>query len=169
MLFRSLYRASAFGMISIMFPMITSVEESDKIWKITDDVMKELDSQNIKYGKVKRGIMIETPAAALISDLLADKADFFSIGTNDLMQYTLAMDRQNSAVSEFINPHHPAILRLIKTVAKNAHRKNIKVGICGELGADPDLTEFFIKSGIDELSVSIPKILSLKKHIRELV
>ena len=165
---RALYRASAFGTISIMFPMITSVEEVDKIWKITDEVMQELDSHNIKYGDVKRGIMIETPAAAVISDLLADKVDFFSIGTNDLTQYTLAMDRQNASISGFMNTHHPAVLRLIETVAKNAHKKNVKVGICGELGADPDLAEFYINIGVDELSVSAPKILSLKKHIREL-
>lgn len=165
---RALYRASAFGTISIMFPMITSVEEVDKIWNITDEVMQELDSHNIKYGDVKRGIMIETPAAAVISDLLADKVDFFSIGTNDLTQYTLAMDRQNASISGFMNTHHPAVLRLIETVAKNAHKKNVKVGICGELGADPDLAEFYINIGVDELSVSAPKILSLKKHIREL-
>lgn len=165
---RALYRASAFGKISIMFPMITSVAEVDRIWKITDEVREELDDKNIGYGEVKRGIMIETPAAAVISDLLADKVDFFSIGTNDLTQYTLAMDRQNAAISGFMNTHHPAVLRLIETVAKNAHKKNVKVGICGELGADPDLAEFYINIGVDELSVSAPKILSLKKHIREL-
>lgn len=166
---RALYRASAFGKISIMFPMITSVAEVDRIWKITDEVREELDDKNIGYGEVKRGIMIETPAAAVISDLLADKVDFFSIGTNDLTQYTLAMDRQNAAISGFVDTHHPAILRLIETVTANAHKKNVKVGICGELGADPDLTDFYINIGVDELSVSAPKILSLKKHIRELV
>lgn len=165
---RALYRASAFGKISIMFPMITSVAEVDRIWKITDEVREELDDKNIGYGEVKRGIMIETPAAAVISDLLADKVDFFSIGTNDLTQYTLAMDRQNAAISGFVDTHHPAILRLIETVTANAHKKNVKVGICGELGADPDLTDFYINIGVDELSVSAPKILSLKKHIREL-
>lgn len=166
---RALYRASAFGKISIMFPMITSVAEVDRIWKITDEVREELDDKNIGYGEVKRGIMIETPAAAVISDLLADKVDFFSIGTNDLTQYTLAMDRQNAAISGFVDTHHPAILRFIETVTANAHKKNVKVGICGELGADPDLTDFYINIGVDELSVSAPKILSLKKHIRELV
>ena len=112
--------------------------------------------------------MIETPAAAVMSDILAEKVDFFSIGTNDLTQYTLAMDRQNPEMSEFLDMHSPAVLRLIKMTVRNAHEKNVKVGICGELGADPKLTEFFINNEVDELSVSAPKILSLRKHIREL-
>ncbi len=165
---RAIYRASAFGQISVMFPMITSVSEIDRIMEITDEVMKELDSRSVPYRKIKRGIMIETPAAAVISDLLAEKVDFFSIGTNDLTQYTMAMDRQNAEISSFLDVHHPAILRLIETTVRNAHKQNVTVGICGELGADPDLTEFFIKTGVDELSVSAPKILELRRHIREL-
>ncbi len=165
---RAIYRASAFGTISVMFPMITSAHEVERALQITDDVKKELSDKSIRYGEVKRGIMIETPAAAVMSDILAEKVDFFSIGTNDLTQYTLAMDRQNPEMSEFLDMHSPAVLRLIKMTVRNAHEKNVKVGICGELGADPKLTEFFINNEVDELSVSAPKILSLRKHIREL-
>ena len=164
---RALYRASAFGKIGIMFPMITSVEEVDEILGIIEEVKKELLDKNIEIGDPDLGVMIETPAAALISDLLAEKVDFFSIGTNDLTQYTLAMDRQNASLARFQNIHHQALLRLIEMTVRNAHAKNVRVGICGELGADPDLTEYFISIGVDELSVSAPRILSLRKQIRE--
>ncbi|MBR1848752.1 MAG: phosphoenolpyruvate--protein phosphotransferase [Lachnospiraceae bacterium] len=164
---RALYRASAFGKIGIMFPMITSVEEVDEILGIIEEVKKELLDKNIEIGNPDLGVMIETPAAALISDLLAEKVDFFSIGTNDLTQYTLAMDRQNASLARFQNIHHQALLRLIEMTVRNAHAKNVRVGICGELGADPDLTEYFISIGVDELSVSAPRILSLRKQIRE--
>ena len=164
---RALYRASAFGKIGIMFPMITSVEEVDEILGIIEEVKRELLDKNIEIGNPDLGVMIETPAAALISDLLAEKVDFFSIGTNDLTQYTLAMDRQNASLARFQNIHHQALLRLIEMTVRNAHAKNVRVGICGELGADPDLTEYFISIGVDELSVSAPRILSLRKQIRE--
>ena len=164
---RALYRASAFGKIGIMFPMITSVEEVDEILGIIEEVKKELLDKNIEIGDPDLGVMIETPAAALISDLLAEKVDFFSIGTNDLTQYTLAMDRQNASLARFQNIHHQALLRLIEMTVRNAHAKNVRVGICGELGADSDLTEYFISIGVDELSVSAPRILSLRKQIRE--
>lgn len=164
---RALYRASAFGKIGIMFPMITSVEEVDEILGIIEEVKKELLDKNIEIGNPDLGVMIETPAAALISDLLAEKVDFFSIGTNDLTQYTLAMDRQNASLARFQNIHHQALLRLIEMTVRNAHAKNVRVGICGELGADSDLTEYFISIGVDELSVSAPRILSLRKQIRE--
>ncbi len=165
---RALFRASAFGKINIMFPMITSVEEIDAIMRIVDEVKKELADKGQKIGTPKLGIMIETPAAAMISDLLAPKVDFFSIGTNDLTQYTLAMDRQNAELKDFLNTHHTAVLRAIEMTAKNAHENGIPVGICGELAADPDLTEYFIKIGIDELSVSAPGILLLRSRIRAL-
>ena len=165
---RAIYRASAFGTVSIMFPMITSVEEVDRILEITEEVKAALSQEGIPTGEVKLGIMIETPAAALISDLLAEKVDFFSIGTNDLTQYTLAMDRQNAALSEFMNPYHEALKRLIEMTVKNAHEKNTTVGICGELGADPKMTAFFLSVGVDELSVSASRILALKKQIREM-
>jgi phosphotransferase system enzyme I (PtsI) len=164
---RALYRASAFGKLGIMFPMITSVEEVDEILGIIEEVKKELLDKNIEIGDPDLGVMIETPAAALISDLLAEKVDFFSIGTNDLTQYTLAMDRQNASLARFQNIHHQALLRLIEMTVRNAHAKNVRVGICGELGADSDLTEYFISIGVDELSVSAPRILSLRKQIRE--
>ncbi|MBQ3793895.1 MAG: phosphoenolpyruvate--protein phosphotransferase [Lachnospiraceae bacterium] len=164
---RALYRASAFGKIGIMFPMITSVEEVDEILGIIEEVKRELLDKNIEIGNPDLGVMIETPAAALISDLLAEKVDFFSIGTNDLTQYTLAMDRQNASLARFQNIHHQALLRLIEMTVRNAHAKNVRVGICGELGADSDLTEYFISIGVDELSVSAPRILSLRKQIRE--
>lgn len=164
---RALYRASAFGKLGIMFPMITSVEEVDEILGIIEEVKEELLDKNIEIGDPDLGVMIETPAAALISDLLAEKVDFFSIGTNDLTQYTLAMDRQNASLARFQNIHHQALLRLIEMTVRNAHAKNVRVGICGELGADSDLTEYFISIGVDELSVSAPRILSLRKQIRE--
>ncbi|WP_343247771.1 phosphoenolpyruvate--protein phosphotransferase [Diplocloster hominis] len=164
---RAIYRASAYGTVSIMYPMIISVEEVDQITEIVREVQEELKRQQIPYGDVEQGIMIETPAAALISDLLARKVDFFSIGTNDLVQYTLASDRQNPKLEQLCDPHHPAILRLIRMVADNAHREGIWVGICGELGADLTLTETFLNMGIDELSVSPGLVLSVRKKVRE--
>ncbi len=164
---RAIYRASAFGNISIMYPMIISVDEVKRIKEITKEVKNELKAGGVTFNDVEQGIMIETPAAALISDELAKEVDFFSIGTNDLTQYTLAIDRQNSKIDDFFNPHHPAVLRMIKMVIDNAHKNNIWVGICGELGADTDLTPVFLKMGIDELSVSPSAILKVRKKIRE--
>lgn len=164
---RALYRASAYGSISIMFPMIISVKEVLDIKRICREVKAQLDAGEIKYGDVELGIMIETPAAALISDLLAREVDFFSIGTNDLTQYTLAIDRQNPKLDNIYDAHHPAVLRLIQTVIDNGHRENCWVGICGELAADTALTEQFIKMGIDELSVSPAFVLPVRKVIRE--
>lgn len=164
---RALFRASAFGKIAIMYPMITSVEEVRRIKEIVAEVKAELDAQGIAYGEVEQGIMIETPAAVMISDLLAEEVDFFSIGTNDLTQYTLAIDRQNTKLDAFFDPHHPAVLRMIRMVVENAHKKGIWVGICGELGADMELTGEFLQMGMDELSVSPGRILPLRKLIRE--
>lgn len=164
---RAIYRASTFGNISIMYPMIISVDEVKRIKEITEEVKNELKAGGVTFNDVEQGIMIETPAAALISDELAKEVDFFSIGTNDLTQYTLAIDRQNSKIDDFFNPHHPAVLRMIKMVIDNAHKNNIWVGICGELGADTDLTPVFLKMGIDELSVSPSAILKVRKKIRE--
>ncbi len=164
---RAIYRASAFGNISIMYPMIISVDEVKRIKEITEEVKNELKAGGVTFNDVEQGIMIETPAAALISDELAKEVDFFSIGTNDLTQYTLAIDRQNSKIDDFFNPHHLAVLRMIKMVIDNAHKNNIWVGICGELGADTDLTPVFLKMGIDELSVSPSAILKVRKKIRE--
>ena len=165
---RALYRASKYGNIAIMYPMITSVEEVLKIKEISAQVQKELDSENIPYNKVQEGIMIETPAAVMISDLLAKEVDFFSIGTNDLSQYTMAIDRQNTSLDEFFNPHHEAVLRMIEMVCKNAHESGIWTGICGELGADSELTERFLRMGVDELSVSPARILPLREKIRNI-
>lgn len=166
---RALYRASAFGRIAIMFPMITSVEEVRQIKKIASEVCEELKAENIKFNKnTELGIMIETPAAALVSDELAKEVDFFSIGTNDLTQYTLAVDRQNQNLSQFCNRHHPAILKLIRMTAENAHKAGIWTGICGELGADESLTRKFLDFGIDELSVSPSAILGLRAKISEI-
>ena len=164
---RALYRASAFGTISIMFPMIISVKEVQEIKKICAEVRAELDTSGIEYGEVELGIMIETPAAVMISDLLAKEVDFFSIGTNDLTQYTLAIDRQNPKLDNIYDSHHPAILRMIQMVIDNGHKENCWVGICGELGADTSLTEQFVKMGIDELSVSPTFVLPVRKVIRE--
>ena len=150
-----------------MYPMIISVDEVKRIKEITEEVKNELKAGGVTFNDVEQGIMIETPAAALISDELAKEVDFFSIGTNDLTQYTLAIDRQNSKIDDFFNPHHPAVLRMIKMVIDNAHKNNIWVGICGELGADTDLTPVFLKMGIDELSVSPSAILKVRKKIRE--
>ncbi|WMJ23986.1 phosphoenolpyruvate--protein phosphotransferase [Paludicola sp. MB14-C6] len=165
---RALYRASAYGKIAIMFPMIISVEEVQSIKRIVEEVKSELKRDGISFDEnIALGIMIETPAAALISDDLAKMVDFFSIGTNDLSQYTLAIDRQNCKLETLYNAHHKAILRLIKMVADNAHKNGIWVGICGELGADESLTETFLAMGIDELSVSPNKVLSIRKIVRE--
>ena len=164
---RALYRASAFGNISIMYPMITSVWEVKQIKKIVEEVKEELRSQNIEFGEVAQGIMIETPAAVMISRELAKEVDFFSIGTNDLTQYTLAIDRQNPKLDDFYDAHHPAVLEMIRMVAHNAHAEGIWAGICGELGADLELTEQFLQMGIDELSVSPGRILPIRKIVRE--
>lgn len=165
---RALYRASAYGNIAIMFPMITSVNEVKRIKEICSEVRDELKAEKIPFNEnTSLGIMIETPAAALISDKLADEADFFSIGTNDLTQYTLAVDRQNRAAEQFCDTHHLSVLRLIKTVVDNAHKGGIWAGICGELGADTSLTEMFLAMGVDELSVSPGAILPIKKKVLE--
>ncbi len=164
---RALFRASAYGKIAIMYPMIISVDEVRKIKEIVEEVKKELDEQNLEYGEVEQGIMIETPAAVIMSDELAKEVDFFSIGTNDLTQYTLAIDRQNPSLDDFYDSHHPAILRMIKMVVDNAHKEGKWVGICGELGADTTLTKEFLAMGVDELSVSPGRILPLRKIILE--
>ena len=165
---RALFRASAYGNLSIMYPMITSVEEVEQIQQIVCEVKQELKEAGIPYKDVEEGVMIETPAAVMISDDLAKMVDFFSIGTNDLTQYTLAIDRQNEKLDPFYKPHHKAILRMIKMVVDNAHKEGKWAGICGELGADPELTETFIKMGVDELSVAPSMILKLRKIIREM-
>lgn len=164
---RALYRASAFGNISIMYPMITSVSEVEKIKQIEEEVKNELLSDGLEIGNPATGIMIETPAAVMISDELAKLVDFFSIGTNDLTQYTLAIDRQNTKLDDFYDSHHPAVLKMIKMVVDNAHAAGIWAGICGELGADTTLTQDFIKMGIDELSVSAGRLLAIRKIIRQ--
>lgn len=164
---RALFRASAFGKIAIMYPMITSLQEIARIRQIVSEVKQELTADGIPFGNPEQGVMIETPAAVLISDQLAEEVDFFSIGTNDLTQYTLAIDRQNDQMDEFYDPHHRAVLRMIAMTAKNAHKAGIWCGICGELGADPDLTKFFLSVGIDELSMSPGNILQIRKIIRE--
>ena len=164
---RALFRASAFGKIAIMYPMITSVKEVHQIREIVAEVKKELDDANIAYGEVEQGIMIETPAAVMISDLLAEEVDFFSIGTNDLTQYTLAIDRQNQSLDEFYDAHHTAVLRMINQTVQNAHKAGIWCGICGELGADQALTKLFLSMGIDELSVSPGSVLPVRKIVRD--
>ena len=165
---RALLRAAVYGNLSIMYPMITSVQEVKKIQEIVEEVKAELEEQGMPYAKeVEQGVMIETPAAALISDELAQMVDFFSVGTNDLTQYTLAVDRQNALLEATTDIHHPAILKLIKMAADNAHKYGKWIGICGELGADMELTEQFLEMGIDELSVSPSKILNLRKKISE--
>lgn len=164
---RAILRASAFGNIAVMYPMIISVEEVRKIKEIMAEVKAELDEAGIQYGEVEQGIMIETPASVIISDLLAQEVDFFSIGTNDLTQYTLAIDRQNAKLDEFYNPHHEAVLRMIEMVVDNAHKAGIWAGICGELGADTELTERFMAMGVDELSVSPTFIYPVRQIIRE--
>lgn len=164
---RALYRASAYGNLAIMYPMIISVREVLEIKEISKAVREELINEGVKVGNVEEGIMIETPAAAVMSDELAKHVDFFSIGTNDLTQYTLAIDRQNAKLDTFYDSHHPAILRLIKMVADNGHKEGIWTGICGELGADTTLTEEFLKMGIDELSVSPSSVLPIRKIVRD--
>lgn len=166
---RALFRASVFGALGIMFPMITSVSELERILLICDEVKTELDREGLRYSDgVELGIMIETPAAALISDKLAPMVDFFSVGTNDLTQYTLACDRQNPDIEQFIDTHHEAILRLIEMSAQNAHKHGAWIGICGELGADTELTETFLRMGIDELSVSPSFVLKVRDKIRSI-
>lgn len=162
---RALYRASAYGNINIMYPMIANMWEIDRIKEIEKEVRDELKQQGIDTGDVQTGIMIETPAAVMLSDELAEKVDFFSIGTNDLTQYTLAVDRQNPKLDSFFDPHHPAVLKMIKMVVDNAHKAGIWAGICGELGADTSLTREFLKMGVDELSVSPGRILPIRKII----
>ncbi len=164
---RALLRASVYGALAIMFPMIISVKELVRIRRIVEDVRLGLERENIRVGEFELGIMIETPAAALISDQLAPLVDFFSIGSNDLTQYTLAIDRQNPSLDDFFDPHHEAVLRLIQMTCENAHRHGVWCGICGELGADMELTAKFIQMGIDELSVSPGCTLELRKRIRE--
>lgn len=164
---RALLRASAFGKIAIMYPMITSVAEVRRIKEIVNEVEEELSSQGIAYGRPEQGIMIETPAAVMISDMLAEEVDFFSIGTNDLTQYALAIDQQNPSLDEFYDAHHPAVLRMIEMVVENAHKAGIWAGICGGLGADLELTQKFLAMGVDELSVSPGRILPIRKIVLE--
>ncbi len=166
---RALYRASAYGDLGIMFPMITSVSELETIFHICDEVKSGLRTDGIEYDEnTELGIMIETPAAALISDRLAPRVDFFSVGTNDLTQYTLACDRQNSKIESFCDTHHEAILRLIEMSAENAHKNGAWIGICGELAADTALTETFLRMGIDELSVSPSFVLKVRDTVRSI-
>ena len=165
---RALLRAAVYGNLSIMYPMITSTEEVKRIYEIVAEVEGELKAQEIQYKIPEQGIMIETPAAAIISDRLAEMVDFFSIGTNDLTQYTLAIDRQNNRLDRFYNPHHEAVLRMIQMVVDNAHKCGKWAGICGELGADPTLTEQFVRMGLDELSVAPSMVLKLRKIVREM-
>lgn len=165
---RALYRASAFGSLGIMFPMITSVKEVEKCLEMCDNIKKELTADGVAYSdSVELGIMIETPAAAVISDRLAPLVDFFSVGTNDLTQYTLACDRQNAAIEQFVDTHHEAVLRLIEMAADNAHKHGAWIGICGELAADTSLTEAFLRMGIDELSVSPTFVLRVRDTVRK--
>ena len=165
---RALFRAAVYGNLSVMYPMITSTEEVEKIYAIVAEVEEELKKQEVQYKIPEQGIMIETPAAVMISDRLAEMVDFFSIGTNDLTQYTLAIDRQNEQLDDFYNPHHEAVLRMIRMVVENAHKCGKWAGICGELGADLTLTEQFVRMGVDELSVAPSMILNLRKVVREM-
>ena len=165
---RAIYKASAFGTVSIMFPMIISVEEIRKIKAFVEEIKAELKAEGVAFGEVELGIMIETPAAALVSGELAKEVEFFSIGTNDLTQYTLAIDRQNQKLEEFYDSHHPAVLKLIEMTIQNGHKEGIWVGICGELAADDTLTETFLNMGLDELSVSPTYILKLRDKIRNI-
>lgn len=165
---RALLRASAFGNIAVMFPMVASVWEVHEAKKMLETVKEELKKEGRKFNeKMEVGVMIETPAAAVISDLLAQEVDFLSIGTNDLTQYTLAVDRQNAQLDRYCDPHHEAVVRLIKLVVENGHANNAWVGVCGELAGDPAMTETLLKLGVDELSVSPPKVLELRKRISE--
>ena len=164
---RAIFRASAYGQIAIMFPMIISVSEVRRIKEIMDEVKTGLRADGIAFSdQIETGIMIETPAAVMISRELAKEVDFFSVGTNDLTQYTLAVDRQNAKLDRFYDPHHPAILRMIQKTIENGHKEGCWVGICGELGADTTLTETFLKMGIDELSVSPSMIFPVRDKIR---
>lgn len=165
---RALLRAAVFGNLSVMYPMITSVEEVKQIYAIVEEVKSELNTHGIPYKVPEQGIMIETPAAAMISDELAEMVDFFSIGTNDLTQYTLAIDRQNECLDEFYHPHHKAVLKMIQMTVDNAHHAGKWVGICGELGADTEMTELFVRMGVDELSVAPSMVLKLRKIVREM-
>ena len=165
---RALFRAAVYGNLSVMYPMITSTEEVEKIYAIVAEVEEELKAQEVQYKIPEQGIMIETPAAVMISDRLAEMVDFFSIGTNDLTQYTLAIDRQNEQLDDFYNPHHEAVLRMIRMVVENAHKCGKWAGICGELGADLTLTEQFVRMGVDEISVAPSMILKLRKIVREM-
>ena len=165
---RALFRAAVYGNLSVMYPMITSTEEVEKIYAIVAEVEEELKAQEVQYKIPEQGIMIETPAAVMISDRLAEMVDFFSIGTNDLTQYTLAIDRQNEQLDDFYNPHHEAVLRMIRMVVENAHKCGKWAGICGELGADLTLTEQFVRMGVDELTVAPSMILKLRKIVREM-
>lgn len=165
---RALFRAAVYGNLSVMYPMITSTEEVEKIYAIVAEVEEELKAQEVQYKIPEQGIMIETPAAVMISDRLAEMVDFFSIGTNDLTQYILAIDRQNEQLDDFYNPHHEAVLRMIRMVVENAHKCGKWAGICGELGADLTLTEQFVRMGVDELSVAPSMILKLRKVVREM-
>ena len=164
---RALYRASAYGKVAILFPMITSVWEVEECKRACESVMKELTLEGIPYDpETELGIMIETPASVFVAEDLAKLVDFFSVGTNDLTQYTLACDRQNNDLGRFYDPHNPAVLRLLKMVTENAHKNGIWVGICGELGADLTLTETFLAIGVDELSVSPRAVLPLRNAVR---
>ncbi len=165
---RALLRAAVFGNLAVMYPMITSVEEVEKIYAIGAEVKAELEAEGIPCRMPQQGIMIETPAAVMISDELAEMVDFFSIGTNDLTQYTLAVDRQNEKLDEFYHPRHKAIFKMIRMVVEHGHKAGIWVGICGELGADPELTETFVRMGVDELSVAPSMVLKLRKIVREM-
>ena len=165
---RALFRAAVYGNLSVMYSMITATEEVEKIYAIVAEVEEELKKQEVQYKIPEQGIMIETPAAVMISDRLAEMVDFFSIGTNDLTQYTLAIDRQNEQLDDFYNPHHEAVLRMIRMVVENAHKCGKWAGICGELGADLTLTEQFVRMGVDELSVAPSMILKLRKVVREM-
>lgn len=165
---RALFRAAMYGNLAVMYPMITSVEEVERIKAIVREVCDELKEQGIPYKEPEQGIMIETPAAVMVSDDLAKVVDFFSIGTNDLTQYTLAIDRQNEKLDAFYNPHHKAILRMIRMVTDNAHAAGKWVGICGELGADVELTREFLQIGVDELSVAPSMVLKVRQRVREI-
>ena len=165
---RAIYRASAFGQISIMFPMIISVSEVRRIKEICEEVKEELIKEGYEIAPhVELGIMIETPAAVMVSEELAKEVEFFSVGTNDLTQYTLAIDRQNAKLDKIYDAHHPAILRMLKMIVDNAHKAGAWAGICGELGSDTTLTETFLKMGFDELSVSPTFVLSVRKAVRD--
>ena len=164
---RAIYRASAYGNLAMMFPMIDSEEEMNEIEEIIEEVKAGLREKDIPFKDIMTGIMIETPAAVMVSRELAKEVDFFSVGTNDLTQYTLAIDRQNQKLEDFYDSHHPAVLAMIRMAAESAHAEGKWIGICGELGADVTLTETFLKMGIDELSVAPGMVLKVRQKIRE--